>query len=67
MERIVIGKTGLEVNRLGIGGIPIQRVDEETAVGVVLHAVEKGFCSGTIKISQVESSSTEQEICLFIN
>jgi hypothetical protein len=24
MERAVIGKTGLEVNRLGFGGIPIQ-------------------------------------------
>ena len=42
MERVVIGKTGLEVNRLGLGGIPIQRVDEETAVRVVRHAVEKG-------------------------
>jgi predicted aldo/keto reductase-like oxidoreductase len=42
MNRIVVGKTGLEVNQLGIGGIPIQRVDEETAVGVVRHAVEKG-------------------------
>ena len=42
MKRIVLGKTGLEVNRLGFGGIPIQRVDEETAVEVVLNAVEKG-------------------------
>lgn len=42
MERVVIGKTGLEVNRLGFGGIPIQRVDESEAVEVVLHAVEKG-------------------------
>lgn len=42
MNRITIGKTGLEVNQLGFGSIPIQRVDEETAVGVVLHAVEKG-------------------------
>ena len=42
MKRIVLGKTGLEVNRLGFGGIPIQRVDEETALEVVLNAVEKG-------------------------
>ena len=42
MKRVVIGKTGLEVNRLGLGGIPIQRVDEETAVETVLHAVETG-------------------------
>jgi len=43
MERIVIGKTGLEVARLGFGGIPIQRVEEESrAVETVLHAVESG-------------------------
>jgi aryl-alcohol dehydrogenase-like predicted oxidoreductase len=42
MRRVVIGKTGLEVNRLGFGGIPIQRVDEKQAVEVVLHAVERG-------------------------
>jgi len=42
MKRIVIGKTGLEVNRLGFGGIPIQRVEEDQAIDTVLHAVEKG-------------------------
>jgi predicted aldo/keto reductase-like oxidoreductase len=42
MEGIVLGKTGLEVNRLGFGGIPIQRVDENQAVETVLHAVERG-------------------------
>jgi len=43
MRRIALGKTGLEVNRLGLGGIPIQRVDEKQAVETVLHAVEKGI------------------------
>jgi uncharacterized protein len=42
MNNIVIGKTGLEVNRFGFGGIPIQRVEEKQAVETVLHAVEKG-------------------------
>jgi predicted aldo/keto reductase-like oxidoreductase len=42
MERMVLGKTGLEVNRLGFGGIPIQRVHERRAVDVVSHAVERG-------------------------
>ncbi|MFC1820522.1 aldo/keto reductase [Thermodesulfobacteriota bacterium] len=42
MKKIVLGKTGLEVNRLGFGGIPIQRVDEKRAVETVLHAVEGG-------------------------
>jgi predicted aldo/keto reductase-like oxidoreductase len=39
---MVLGKTGLEVCRLGFGGIPIQRVDEAQAVETVRHAVEKG-------------------------
>jgi predicted aldo/keto reductase-like oxidoreductase len=42
MERIVLGKTGLEVNRLGFGGIPIQRVDEKQAVEAVVHAINGG-------------------------
>jgi predicted aldo/keto reductase-like oxidoreductase len=42
MRRVELGKTGLEVNRLGFGGIPIQRVGEKQAVETVLHAVEKG-------------------------
>jgi predicted aldo/keto reductase-like oxidoreductase len=43
MKRIVLGNTGLKVTRLGFGGIPIQRVDEDRAVEVVLHAVETGI------------------------
>jgi predicted aldo/keto reductase-like oxidoreductase len=42
MHRVELGKTGLEVNRFGFGGIPIQRVDEDRAVETVFHAVEKG-------------------------
>lgn len=42
MQRITLGKTGLEINRFGFGGIPIQRVEEKQAVETVLHAVEKG-------------------------
>jgi len=42
MERMVLGKTGLEVNRFGFGGIPIQRVSESQAVETVLHTIEKG-------------------------
>ena len=36
MEWTVIGKTGLEVYRLGFGGIPIQRVDEDEAVAITV-------------------------------
>jgi len=43
MRRIKLGKTSIEVNQLGFGGIPIQRVDEAQAVETVAHAVEKGI------------------------
>ncbi len=42
MERMVLGRTGLEVYRLGFGGIPIQRVSEAEAVRTVRHALERG-------------------------
>jgi predicted aldo/keto reductase-like oxidoreductase len=42
MDRTVLGRTGLEAYRLGLGGIPIQRVDEAQAVETVCHAVRHG-------------------------
>jgi predicted aldo/keto reductase-like oxidoreductase len=42
MERIVLGRTGLQINRFGFGGIPIQTVSESQAVDTVRHAVETG-------------------------
>ena len=42
MQRIKLGNTGLEVNRFGFGGIPIQRVSESQAIETVLYALEKG-------------------------
>jgi predicted aldo/keto reductase-like oxidoreductase len=42
MQRVILGRTGLEVCRLGFGGIPIQRVSEAEAVNTVRHAVESG-------------------------
>ena len=43
MKKMILGKTGIEVQRLGFGGIPIQRVTEEQAVDTVLYALEKGI------------------------
>ena len=43
MRRMVLGRTGLEVHRLGFGGIPIQRVSEAEAVETVRHAIERGL------------------------
>lgn len=43
MKKILLGRTGIKVKQLGFGGIPIQRVAEDTAVEVVRHAVESGL------------------------
>ena len=43
MKQVILGKTGIKVNRLGFGGIPIQRVSEEQAVDTVFYALEKGI------------------------
>ncbi len=43
MQRIILGRTGLDVCRLGLGGIPIQRVSEADAVATVRRALERGI------------------------
>ncbi|MEJ2210568.1 MAG: aldo/keto reductase [Anaerolineae bacterium] len=43
MKRIRLGRTGLEVSRVGFGGIPIQRVTEAEAVRVVARCLELGI------------------------
>jgi len=42
IEKVRLGKTNLIVTRLGWGGIPIQRVDEEEAVSVIRAVIEMG-------------------------
>lgn len=55
MKQVVLGRTGLKVNKLGLGGIPIQRVSEEQAAETVCYAVEKGI--DFIDTSRVYSTS----------
>lgn len=43
MEKIKLGKTGMMVTRLGFGGIPIQRLNEEDAVKVVKRCLDLGI------------------------
>jgi hypothetical protein len=43
MEKIRLGQTNLLVSRLGLGGIPIQRVPEDQAVTVVKRCLELGI------------------------
>lgn len=42
MEYRVLGKTGLKVSRMGFGGIPIQRIDEEGTRTLMHQLMEAG-------------------------
>jgi len=43
LEKIRLGKTNLQVSRLGFGGIPIQRLSEEDAIAVVKRCLDLGI------------------------
>ena len=42
MEYRTLGKTGLEISRLGFGGIPIQKIDAEGTKALISELIEKG-------------------------
>lgn len=43
MEKRILGKTNYKVSIVGLGGIPIQRVDKETAVEILREALNQGI------------------------
>lgn len=42
MEYRTLGKTGLKISRMGFGGIPIQKIDEEGTRKLLHEMMEKG-------------------------
>ena len=42
MEKVRLGKTGLEVSKIGFGAIPIQRLSMDEAVKVVRGCINMG-------------------------
>jgi predicted aldo/keto reductase-like oxidoreductase len=42
MKKRLLGNTGMEVSVIGLGGIPIQRLNQEDATNVILEAKKQG-------------------------
>ena len=42
MEKVILGKTGLEVSKNGFGALPIQRISKADAV----YLLQKAFYNG---------------------
>ena len=43
MEYRILGKTGLEISRLGFGGIPIQKIDAEGTKALIRELIKEGI------------------------
>jgi predicted aldo/keto reductase-like oxidoreductase len=43
VKHVELGKTGLWVSRVGLGGIPVQRLTEAEAVTLIQHALDLGI------------------------
>ena len=43
MKKRLLGNTGMEVSVIGLGGIPIQRVNEDDAVNIILECKNQGI------------------------
>ncbi len=43
MENVLLGKTGLQVSKMGLGGIPVQRITPEKTRDLVKAMAEKGI------------------------
>ena len=58
MEKIRLGKTGLQVTKTGFGGIPIQTPPEETAIRLVQESLALGI--NFIDTSRMYTNSEER-------
>ena len=57
MEKVILGKTGLEVSKNGFGALPIQRVDKKEAV----YLLQKAFYNGINYFDTARAYSDSEE------
>lgn len=57
MDKVTLGKTGLEVNKNGFGALPIQRVSKKEAV----YLLQKAFYNGINYFDTARAYSDSEE------
>ena len=57
MDRVILGKTGLEVNKNGFGALPIQRITKKDAV----YLLQKAFYNGINYFDTARAYSDSEE------
>ena len=57
MDKVVLGRTGLEVNKNGFGALPIQRVTKKEAV----YLLQKAFYNGINYFDTARAYSDSEE------
>ena len=68
MEYVVLGRTGLQVNKNGFGALPIQRIFKEEA-GKLLKEGDSMLAQAHeshMGLLQKEAESLEPQVCLMI-
>ena len=43
MRKVTLKRSGLTVSRIGFGGLPIQRLDEQKAIAVITRCLDLGI------------------------
>jgi predicted aldo/keto reductase-like oxidoreductase len=62
MKTMRLGKTELEVSRVGFGGIPILRMDEVDAIDLVRYAMDLGITFFDTANAYTSSKNTSEEL-----
>ena len=57
MDRVTLGKTGIEVNKNGFGALPVQRVTKKEAV----YLLQKAFYNGINYFDTARAYSDSEE------
>jgi predicted aldo/keto reductase-like oxidoreductase len=62
LKKIRLGKTELQVSRIGFGGIPILRMEEDDAIDLVRYAIDLGITFFDTANAYTSSKTTSEEL-----